>query len=392
MFKRFLISAALLMAITAGVQGQVTYQWTNGNGGNWSDGLNWGLVPGGSPAGTADTAAFNAVSTIPGNAYTVTLDVDTTISQIDSNRLDGGAVNFVGDIARTLTLTADNTSGNRFIRAFNNDINFASNISLVFQPSTIPTNLRADGTNTITIGGSITSVGQVNLNGTGDIRLNGVYNGAGTVINATQSDLYLSNTVNANVTMRNTTSLQAEGLSPNSIGTATINGNLSLLNTANVQAQLTNTGNDTIAVTGNVSFATGTTFNVITDGTLDSTVANSFTLLSMGAGQALTINGTTISAGTDITTFTHNGTNFVETGTITGFLTGDLNGFSSTAFVNGDSFTLRRDVSGNLVLDYAPVPEPATMLAIGAAVLGAGAALRRRMGRKAATSVEAEIV
>jgi hypothetical protein len=58
----------------------------------------------------------------------------------------------------------------------------------------------------------------------------------------------------------------------------------------------------------------------------------------------------------------------------------DVSGLSG--LVNGGQFTLT--ITGqNLVLNFNPVPEPATVLLIGAAGLGVAGLVRRRLGRRA---------
>ncbi len=378
------------MAITAGVQGQSNLFWTGSAGGNWDVTGNWltGVTP-----TSIDTALFT-------DSGTATVDITSTsatASALQGFRSSGavsiGSSNSLGQ----LTLTAS-FSPNEYVLATLNDFSFESTLSVVLA-GVPPVNLNAGIGRTITFNGSVNATNTVVLNGAGDIRINGNYTGM--TLNSTNSNLYLgnSNTVIANVSMQNATMLQAEGAAPNTIGATTINGNLTMNGTSSVQAQLglgngnltTISSSDTINVVGNVSFSATSTFDVVGSG-FDSTVLGSYKLL--GVTGAMNYGTNTITNGSTIVTYEYNGGFNATAGS--GYNTeveGIMAGLGSLGtFQNGDTFTLRRAANGDLILDYAPVPEPGTMLAIGAAVLGAGAALRRRFGRKTATSVEAEIV
>jgi hypothetical protein len=139
------------------------------------------------------------------------------------------------------------------------------------------------------------------------------------------------------------------------------------------------------ATASTLSFNSGASINLVSN-SFDRTATSTITLVDLNgtADALLSINGSDVTAGSTITTFTSTGGN---AGSNSGSLNLNLSGFSLVA---GDQFVLRRDTAtGDLVLDFVPVPEPGTMLAVGAGVLGLGAFLRRKLTKSATPDVAA---
>lgn len=384
MLKRFVTAAAFLMTIATTVHGQTT-NWTGGafpdsswsNSGNWDNGV---PVAGG-------VATF-------GGGFSVAIDQAAIVGSIQANT-SVGTVSFTGN--NTLTIDVNSGFGNSYIDAQSSSVQFGAGVTLALT-QTATANISVGVGNTVTIDGSVMAAGGVNLTGPGNTVLNGDYtnnvagSGATTLLTAQAGGLTLGSgiTVDANVVINGTSTLHVNS------GTATISRDLSFTGNSGGAATVLGAGNNgsgTIAVNGDVNFGADNTFNVAAAGFDPANGARSYTLMSVSGD--LTIDGFNggMPFGDGVIaqyTYDESTTSFNHTSGLSGFLTG-LEAFTGGAFATGDTFTLSKS-GGNLVLEYAPVPEPGTMLAIGAAVLGAGAALRRRFGRKAATTAEAEIV
>ena len=68
---------------------------------------------------------------------------------------------------------------------------------------------------------------------------------------------------------------------------------------------------------------------------------------------------------------------YVQGGAVTGNITIDA---SSLSLSTGNTLELSRS-GNNLVVSFTAIPEPATMMAVGAGVLGLGAFLRRKFAK-----------
>jgi len=287
------------------------------------------------------------------------------------------------------------TSGTSTIAAAgSNALRFDSTIGVVPQ-------IRQDGAGAFIISHPLELTGR-NLQLTGDgaglVTLSGTIGqqagqvGSITKLGTSTFALSGANTYSGGTTINGGTLTVAAG-SGLSTGAVTINGGGTLgrtgtgsLSTGNVTVASNGTLGANLAASGTASqlslganvldLKTGAKLRLTALAGFSNSAAASYILAMLTDGANLKKDGTTVTDGFVFGTFIqgtgNGGTNSV---------TFDTSGFGFT-LNTGDTFTLARS-GNNLVLAFAPVPEPATVLAVGAAGLGAITWLRRRKAVRA---------
>ena len=256
---------------------------------------------------------------------------------------------------------------------------------------------------TVTVANNISGGGEVRQNGTGTTILSGTntytggtnVNAGALVVSGNSSGATGTTTVFSNATLAGTGSLGGttsvnsggtlHGGTPGGIGTLTLGGPLTMGSGSKLSLRVngvagpegaagtggssTGTNNNRVAITtggANLSGLTADDIFVDVSGTTGFTwnVSQSY-LVMTGAGDQ---------TGLNIIGFTING------------LPLEGNTFEAiNVSLTGNEF-------GNVYLNFVPVPEPATVFAVGAGVLGLGGMVRRRMKKGQATPAETPVV
>lgn len=233
------------------------------------------------------------------------------------------------------------------------------------------------GTNNDYTGSTTVSAGTLTVTGTLATATNGVQVNPGGTLSGT-------GTINRSVTVSSGGTLEGGS---GGIGTLLINNSVTVNSGGTLRAELgvgTGTGAaDLLNLSGGsgaLVLASGAKLNLSANG-FGPTGATTYTLANLN-GSGMTFGGITVGSGQTIAVFTSTGGN---TGTVAidpafsgSTLTFDLTGF--TTLNSDDRFTLQRS-GNNLVLQFQPVPEPATVLAVGAAGLAAASWVRRRRSK-----------
>jgi len=281
-----------------------------------------------------------------------------------------------------------------------------SNATVVFQNG-----LGLDGTGTFSSGYQAREVNVTRGIGTVDdrTRLTGVISGGdstdfvktgnGTLELVASANLYSGNTLvqggtllatggtsatgTGNVFVSNTGTLAGEGTIAPSIGNS-----VNVVNGGTIRAGSLD-GAGKLIVSGNVNIGSGGTLSTkITSGTanlIEITGANAFTF---DPNAKVLIDGNNF-AFSPATTYTYT---IATSGTSTaGLSVTNQSLFSFTNFANSGDYTysLSGNAAGAVILTFTPVPEPGTMVALGAAGLGLLGAIRRYHLRKGAVDLAA---
>jgi autotransporter-associated beta strand protein len=298
------------------------------------------------------------------------------------NSLFSGTVD-LGSATRTITNSI--TSGSRQFTGVIGNSSGTAGLTHAGSATTTLTNANTyNGITTISAGtlqltgsGSINSSPTISIGSAGTFDVSGVTGGY-TLGSAAVQTLQGTGTVSGAVTVANNAVIRGDSAT----GTGA-------LKTAGVTVQtggklLVQLGAGTTASSLDAS-ASGGILNLNTNAIidLDGTLAGGSRTIATVAGTAgrLVVGGTTYD--TDATIATHTSAGGAGSVVTFGNIQLDLTGYT---LANGDVFTLSRS-GNNLVLAFAPVPEPATVLAVGAAGLGLAGWVRRK--RKAKTEVTA---
>jgi fibronectin-binding autotransporter adhesin len=297
-------------------------------------------------AGTSVTKTGTGNLTLSGaNTYSGGTTISSGTLQVGSNNNLGNASGGLTFNGGTLATTATMTSARTVSMAGNGTIN-------------------TNASTTLTLGGAVTGTGLLTKVGTGALAINGTVAG-GVSVNAGT----LQGTGTLGATTVNGT------LSPgNSVGTLTFTGAFTMNSGSTLKIEITtagagaaaNTGlstdggaiHDKLVGNGTATFNPNMNFIIdVTGSAFVNSQSQSYRIMS-GAGNQSSLNIT------DLARFSFIGL------AGTGVNTYEAMGVSLTG-----------DALGNVNLNFTPVPEPATMLAVGASVLGVGAMVRRRFNK-----------
>jgi autotransporter-associated beta strand protein len=224
------------------------------------------------------------------------------------------------------------------------------------------------GANAVYSGAFSGTGGSILKNGSGTLTMNGTntYTGTTTVaagsLNGTGS-ITGSTTVQAGATIRGGTGGATGFLT---LGSMTVNSGGSIaasIAAPNTSSQLAVTGSNTL------NLSLGSTLKLTAVPGFQNTARAIYTIATWTNGGNLIVNGVSVSDGDRI--------GYYENGLgASGPVVIDVSGLNFSLSQN-DSFSLNR-IGNNLVLTFSPVPEPATVLAVGAAGLGLAGFIRRR--------------
>ncbi len=219
------------------------------------------------------------------------------------------------------------------------------------------------GTTTVTAGG-------LYVNGSLSSTTNGVTVNGGT--------LGGTGTISRAITVNSTGTL--EGGTSTTLGTLGVKAATTVNGGGNLRAELGSSTSDKLDMTG------GSHTLTLRDGSFVALSANGFTRTSTtytladlnGSGLGfLTIGTTDVAADTTITTFTSTGANAGGSANGVGNVDFALSNFTAGNVLAGDTFVLRRNLGGDLVVVFTPVPEPAGILLLCGLVTVGGLAWRR---------------
>jgi fibronectin-binding autotransporter adhesin len=290
-----------------------------------------------------------------------------TIDSSGSNNANPLTFTGTGDLGasttgnRTLTLTGSNTGAN----------SIAGNI---VDPSSGATSLTKSGDGTWVLTGTNTYTGTTTVNA-GTLLVNGS-TASGSAVTVNGGTLGGTGTVGGALTVASGGTVRGDtgtGTGTLTTGSVTINSGGSLF--ANIAAPGTNS---TLALGSNtLDLKTNSKLALTGLGGFSNTSAGSYTLATL-TDNTLLLDGAATTNGQVFGTY-------IEGTGATGPVVLDMSSFTATLAV-GDTLQLSRS-GNNLVLNFTPVPEPATVLGLGALGLGLIGGVRRwRAGKTPAGS------
>ncbi|HEX8911701.1 MAG TPA: autotransporter-associated beta strand repeat-containing protein [Humisphaera sp.] len=283
--------------------------WRGGQDSSWNTlgaaAANWttdaaGTLDAASKPGATDTVIFSATGTpTVGNAVTTTLDAAFTIDSLQFSAVPSGitSVTVAPGAGGSLTLKPASASGGLAILAGGGNATISAPLTLDGTNSSAQTWSVADAGSTLTVSGNVTLGANINKTGAGALTLSGTNTGPG-VVNLNAGTLNLNSTgavgpggLNiANGTTLNNTSAAAVTLSGN--GPTNVNGDFTFAGSNNL-----NLGTGAVNLAGNpvVTVAAGTlTLGGVVGGASNLAKAGAGTLLLSGAN---TYSGTTTISG-----------------------------------------------------------------------------------------------
>jgi len=340
--------SAVLLFLTASPSFAQNYTWSVTSSGSWVNAANWGNMPGNYPRNANDTAIFSS----PANstAKSVTLDAAISIRGLQFNASQTGSVTIASGTGGSLTLT--NSVGQPTsitVDTASGDHTFAANLTIA---GPFAHNWSIGANRTFTVSGNVSGTQGVNIAGGGTVLFNGTntYTGPTTVTAGTlggHGSLASAVTIGAGTTI--------------SAGTATATPNLTLNNGLTLSGRYLATLYSNTA-SSNLVLPTGTA--AIGGGSLELALGSGVTVAGLRASGPHTY--TILDAANGQLTGTFATTNFTSAG------------FSASEWsVTYDN------TSGNVTLNFTPVPEPGTTLGIAAGSLAGFLFIRRRSMRAA---------
>lgn len=359
------------------ITGLVSNRWSGSTSNDFTANANW--VSGSAPGGVY----ANGVQFEGSTNTNVQIGSNTSIQGI---RFASGASSFA--LAGAGIITLNNAGGIS---------NFSSNQQTISNSITFSANQ-----NLFTSGGDLVLSGT--LSSSFAVTIN--KQGTGTVT-ISRGNLYTGTTnVNAGVLSVTNTSGSATGDSVVTVnsggtlgGTGTLSGAVTVTSGGTIRGGLTTANNGKLTLGGGLAIQANSTIAVgISGGNASGTNGGSSNGSVNNTLLAITGGTTTIDAGTKFVidgtgvSFTNNSNYSYRIATGAGdqhlLNINDQALFSTTGF-SAQAFSVTGDVSGNIYLNFQPVPEPATVLAIGAAGLGAVSWVRRRRQKAASASATA---
>ena len=330
-------------------QAQFTYYWTPNNPtGSWTNDSNWfSFSPGTThPHNAGDTVIFGNFIT-GGSGKTITLDAAIPIQQMNFTQYQTGAINLNTGTGGSLTLNTTNTNTTSItVDTASNNHTINANVTLA-GTTTHQWNIGAN--RTFTVNGNIGGTRGLNKVGTGTLILNGTNNYTG------------ATTVSA----------------------GTLRGRGSIASAVTVAAAATISAGTALA-TPQLTLGNGMTLN----GKYEVTLFGNFTTskLVIPAGLA-SLSGTSslqvaLGSGVTVDSFREGGPrSFTVIDAANGQLSGTFSttNFTAAGFLPSEWSVTYSPATGNANLNFTPVPEPSTVLAIASLGLFAAWGVRRRI-------------
>lgn len=369
------LATVLAAAISAGTPGvanaQNLYTWDATGGGGWFDSSNWGPINESSPQNPGDVANFYLGTGL----QTVTLADNISLAEL---RFDGspGAYHVTGGGSITFDSTgvtiASTVSSNQSVdvalfgtgsvsKAGSGAVTFSQEVNLI------------SGLGTTIVGGSVVVNGTFSSGGItvgGNAPNTGTLSGTGTIADA--------------VTVISGGTVATGDWSSNDLGKLAVTSDVAFSSSSSLAIRL-GSGNETALKSdkldlsggsGTLSFEAGSTLKLYANG-FTGVSAQSYTIAELSPG-GVTVAGIPSTDGV-IQTFTYDGVSGTNAFTNTINIDADSLIAVNGLLHPGDTFELSRSGANiNLHFTPAPVPEPATLLAIAAAGLGGIELVRRR--------------
>lgn len=318
------------------------YTWSATSGGSWVNGTNWGEAPGDFPSGSSDRATFSSAGN--GSAKIVTLDVAITLRRLNFSADQTGSITLAPGIGGSLTLTTASIirSGQPSLEVLAGSGNHTITADVTL--SGPDTHRWVIGSNqTLTVAGNIDGSQGLTLSGPGTLMLTGTNTYTGPTV-MTQGTLGGSGALASAVTTQLGTTINP--------GTSASSPDLTLQNGLNLG------GRYLVTLFDNNSLSRLD----VTSGTASLLPATSSLEIVLGAG--VTVDSFR-AGGTRSFTIIDAGNNQLS-GT---FSTSD---FTSAGFAASEWTVTYDNVSGDVTVNFTPVPESALMLGLAAGVLFAG--------------------
>jgi autotransporter-associated beta strand protein len=344
---RVLVSTFFLVLLSGQTHAQ-NYSWSSTTSGSWSDGLNWGSTPGDYPNSPFTRATFSA--SVNGSPMTVTLDSAITLRRLIFGANQSGDLTIAPGTGGSITFDDPETGQPSLnVNAGSGNHTIAAGITI---QGPIAHKWSIGANQTLTVSGSISGTQALIKLGGGTLFLNGTntYSGATTVGLGTLGG---SGTIASTVTTAGGTTLSAgsSALAP----AITLNDDLSL----GGRYLVTLFSNDSVS---RIDLTAGTAS--IGAGSLELELGSGVTLESFRAGGSRSY--TILDAGD---------------GQLSGTFTAA--DFTTAGFAASEWTVVYDNAGGNVVLNFTPVPEPATVLVLAAGGLLVGWHMRKRTGRSA---------
>jgi autotransporter-associated beta strand protein len=340
---RALVSAFFLGFLSGQTYAQ-NYTWTSTTGGSWSDGLNWGSTPGDYPNSPFTRATFSA--SVNSSPMTVTFDSAITLRRLVFSANQSGNLTIAPGTGGSLTFDDPETGQPSLnVNAGSGNHTIAAGITI---QGPIAHKWSIGANQTLTVNGSISGTQSLIKLGEGTLLLNGTntYSGATTVSLGTLGG---SGSIASTVMTAAGTTLRA--------GTSASTPALTLNNTLSLGGRylVTLFADDSVS---RIDLTAGTAS--IGAGSLELELASGVTLESFRAGGPRSY--TILDAGDGQLSGTFTAANFTTAG-----------------FAASEWTVVYDNAGGNVVLNFTPVPEPATVLSLAAGGLLVGWRMRRRI-------------
>ena len=361
---RFAAAAVGVLAVTCLAPAQ-TWDQTGSGTYSWNDGINW--TGDDVPNGNNHVAVFSFPGA--GAAKTVSVTGQITLFQLQINDTQSNALSVTGGTIRFKNVGGGGNLSPITVGSYAAPVIHTISSTLDFDGS--------NGTRTLTIGTNATldlSGGLINsaddlfqVNGGGTLVLSGSNAGFGIPFNVSGS----GTTLTVNDTL---------GSSPVTVGSgATLNGNGILTGDVTVNDGGTLSGNLTL---GNLTLGAGTmNYTAKVGGTPTSPVHDKVTINGAVTAQAGTfLNFNLVNDGTLQPDQTYTIT-LLDATSITGLTAGQVSVTPVNFSFNTPPLVTIDSANGNVLVTFNPVPEPTTVLGVGAAGLGALWLRRRRAAR-----------